>query len=260
MNLLDTIRANRAGQTDESAKVQKLLAAKSGKLTGPGLTQSSLGEQSANDAGNAGLMSLGTAANTQNNAIAEQERALQQKEQNQSAEIAQYNRHDDLKTALKTTSLLNELEQNVGRIDANRDSARMEQVAQGLRMQNKQYVDTLQREGKKERLDDKLMFEEQLKRDILGDNEELLRDILGNRNILDIDAREFQTLLAQMSVDQAWRAHQNEIDDAKRRQLGEAIGTATSMGGGMMGGGSGVQTGAQSGGTGATGSNTGNIA
>lgn len=237
MNLLDTIRQStqKQGMTDETQKLQTLLRAKSGRAVAPSsAATSAVQEQAANDATNSQLQQIDSNAYIANQAQQQQARGIEQQTANTTAQVEQSRRFNDLQSRIETDKLLSDLERNKGQIDMDRDSARVEQVAQGLRLQNKKYIEDLQRESAKARLLDGNEFQLQLQKDIFGENTDLLKEQLGNKEILDLDDREFNRLLTQMGVDDAWRVHQNELDTQRKRALTSFIGQTPGLVGGAM--------------------------
>ena len=86
----------------------------------------------------------------------------------------------------------------------------MEQLGQNLRLNNQKYVDNLQREGSRARLNDDIQFREQVAKSVLQDNKSLLEKQLGNRSILSASDREFSIAMARMGVQDAWQMFRNE--------------------------------------------------
>jgi hypothetical protein len=240
-NLLDTIRQNsqpqKVGVTDESNKLQTLLRAKSGKsVGGSGIAASNLGEQQAVVDTNTQLQSqVAPAAELQNQSLAGQQQGQQQQEQIQTAEIEQGRKFDTIQSRLKTEATLSEFERNKGQIDLNRDRARVEQLGQQIRLQDKKYTDNLQREGQKSRLDDELEFRKQLTKSTLGDSQEILEKGLKGKSVLDANDREFSKSLAQMGIDDAWSMFRSQQRADQQRALYTGIASVTGAGVGAYG-------------------------
>jgi hypothetical protein len=237
-NLLETIRQNTnllqkpAGVTGETEKLSTLLRAKQGKAgTEPEVAQSNIAEQQAVASTNAQLqnqvapqLALQTAQVDQAARGMEQQRGIQEQE------ISQARRSEDLQNRIKTDELLRNAEQARGSLDFERDRATAEQLSHNLRLQNQQYIDNLQREGAKARLNDGLRFKEELTKSAMADNEALARDTRMQEAILKDNDRSFNKKLSQMGVDQAWANMRAEIRDAKSQAMWSAIGGATQAG------------------------------
>lgn len=236
-NLLDTIRQNKPGVTDESQKLQGLLRAKSGKaVAGPEVASSNLGEQQAVAQSQQQIQNeVVPQAQIQEQGQRQQTAGIKQAESQQVQGIEQSRRFDTIENRLKTQQILNDLERNKGQIDLARDKAQLEQVGQNLRLQNKQYIDNLQREGNRARLGNQAEFQEALADSVLGDSRELLEKNLGNKSILDATDRDFQKSLTEMDVNHAYDMFKREKKEQKERALYQSIGGLTQAGIGAAG-------------------------
>lgn len=255
-NLLDTIRQNslpqQQGVTDETSKLQALLRAKSGKaVPGSEVAASNLGEQQAVAQGNQQIQTqVAPAIQMQQAGQEAQSAGIQQQEEQQVQQIEQTRKFDNIQNKLKTQQLLNDLERDKGRIDLARDKARLEQVGAQLRLQDKKYIDNLQREGQKARLGDSINFQESMAQSVLGSNKELLEKNLGNKSILDVNDRDFQKSLAQMGASDAYKMFKDDAKAQKERALYTGIGGLVSAGAGAYGASAGAKGGAAPGGAG----------
>lgn len=241
-NLLDTIRQNsqqlpEQGMTDESSRLQGLLRAKSGKaIEGAPVAASSLGEQQAVTQTNQTIQQqVQPQAAIQGAQQATQQAGIQQQEQQQTAEIKQQRRFDDMRTQLQTQQLLNDLQRDRDTLDMRKDGARLEQLASNLRLQDKQYVDNLQREGQKRRLDNSLQFNEALTQSIFDDNQKLLEKNLDGQSVLNANDREFRKALAQMGADDAYSMFREQQKAAQQQQMWQSLGALTTAGIGAYG-------------------------
>ncbi len=229
MNLLDTIRNNsqKMGMTDETQKTAQLLRARSGKA-GPATQQSNLGEAAAVDAGNAELGQTNQANQLIQSNLEQKQTELEQSQKNSSRAIETERNRNQLESRLQVESVLRDLERDMGRVDMQKDQARFEQVGAGLRFQNQQYMDNLEREGKKARLDEKHIFDQHLQQSVYDDSLALLQQHLGNKSILDMNDREFEVLLTKMDARSIWRQYQDTVDEARKRAPWVAASGATS--------------------------------
>lgn len=91
----------------------------------------------------------------------------------------------------------------------------MEQLATGMALQDRKYVDNLQREGARMRLKDGLAFDEQMARSAFGNNTALLKKYLGDQSALEMSDRDFQRKLGQMSIQDALAAARGQLSDAR---------------------------------------------
>lgn len=238
-NLLDTINQNAAaaatqpqGVTDESQKVANLLRAKSGKAaTGGDVGASNLGETSASDQTNTQLQNqVAPAAAIQAANLSQQNSQQEQGAQIQKASVARGRASNTLQNKLQTTALLNQFEQNEGSLGLDKNKAQVDQLAQGLRLQNQQYVDDLNREGSKSRLDDQLQFQQAMQSEAFDNNKELQSKVFADQDIASMSDRDFKKRLEQMGIDDAWNMFNTNQKTAADRAKFTAIGSLASAG------------------------------
>lgn len=207
-NLLEALQPQ---MQDTTSQLSGLLRAKSGKaVSAPAGALSTQQEQAAVAQAGQAMQPVQQAAAMQQAEQQQQARGIEQQVGQQQAEITQSRQANQLKTQLQSQQLLQDLEQNKGKIDMARYQASMEQLGQNLRLSNQKYVDNLQREGSRARLNDDLQFREQLARSVMADNKSLLEKQLGNKSILAANDREFSIAMAKMGVQDAWSMFQNE--------------------------------------------------
>lgn len=249
-NLLDAIRGNslpqQQGVTDETSKLQRLLRAKSGRdISGPDVGSSNLGEQQAVAQTNQTLTNQVAPQIDLQRTAQEQQAQTQESEFNtQKQSIDQARSFNTLESKMKTNSLLSDLERGKGQMDLAREKAATNQLAVNLRFQNTKYVDDLQREGAKNRLNNQLDFEQALTNSILGDNQQLLEKQLGGKSILSADNRDFNGAMARMGLDDAYAMFRSDVKSGKQRALYTGLGNVVTAGVGAAGkmSGSGTET------------------
>lgn len=234
-NLLEALQQQPQMQ-DTTSQLATLLRAKSGKATGgPATAISSQQEQAALAQTAQDMQPVQQAAAIQQAGQQQQAREIEQRKQLQQTEIAQSRQASEMQTQLRTDQLLKDLEQGRGRIDLARYQSGLEQIGQNLRLSNREYVDNLQREGARARLNDKIQFEEQLNRSLLQDNKMLLEKQLGNKSILNVNDREFEIRMEQMGVRDAYNIFRNELKADRERQMYTGVGSLITTGIGAYG-------------------------
>src|SRR4029077_4954810 len=130
-----------------------------------------------------------------------QQAAAQQQQQNiQTQQVAQQKKFDTMQNRIQTNQILSDLERSKGEVNVQQDQAKMEQLGFQLRLQNQAYLDNLQREGSRQRLNNDLQFKQELSATVLGDNQKLLEQQIGNKSLLDSNTRDFNKSMAQMDV------------------------------------------------------------
>lgn len=221
-NLLDALKPQ---MQDTTSGLATLLRAKSGKaVAGPSTALSTQQEQAALAQTVQAMQPVEAAAETQAMAQEQQAREVEQRAEQQQTEIAQAREANRMQTQLRTDQLLQELEQGRGKMDLARYQSNLEQVGFNLRLDNKEYVDNLQREGARARLNDRVQFEKQLALSTLANNKELLEKELGNRSVLAASDREFSKKLAEMGIQNAWQILNNDIKAAQEIGQAQAVG------------------------------------
>jgi hypothetical protein len=130
----------------------------------------------------------------------------------------------------RSNSILQQFESGQKRLNNQEDIADLEQLGFEARLQNKQYIDQLQREGDKLRLNQGLNFKEQMAKNIFKDNRELLENELAFKTIVDADDRQFQREIADMDIDYAMELADSAAKAASQRQIVTGIGGAVSGG------------------------------
>jgi hypothetical protein len=232
-NLLEALQPQ---MQDTTSGLATLLRAKSGKaVSGPSTALSTQQEQAALAQTAQQMEPIKQAAATQQMAQEQQAREVQQRAGQQQAEIAQAREANKMQTQLRTDQMLQELEQGRGRIDLVKYQSNLEQVGQSLRLSNREYVDNLQREGARARLNDELQFKEQLARSMLQDNKMLLEKQLGNKSILAADNREWSIRMEQMGTQVAYDIFRNAMKAEQDRAMATGIGGLITSGIGAYG-------------------------
>jgi len=191
---------------DETGQVRQLLAAKKG-IVGPetalgprGLAVSEIAarapaqQQLAQVAQSAQLQGIGL-----QQAAAGQEMEQRQREE----ELAAQKQSSRLENRIQTENLLRNLEQGKATLSEQQRQLGLEAVASSLRLQDARYVDNLQREGAKARLQDDIAFTEKLQQSILDDNLALQKLKYKNESAINASDRDFTKALAKIDITMA---------------------------------------------------------
>lgn len=243
MNLLDTIRNNSQamqkpqGVTDQTQQLGTLLRAKTGKsVGGSAVGPSNLGEQQAVVQTNQTLQNeVAPQAAVQQAGLQAQQAGQQQSFNAQQQDITQNRKFDNIQTQMKTNSLLQDLEQSKGKVDAAQYQANVEQLGTNLRLQNQQYVDNLKREGDRARLDDENTFKEQMTATTFDNAQVILQDNLHNKSILDASDDDFHKAVSAMGVDDAYAMMRAQMQASDTAGFYQAAGAAAQSGIGAYG-------------------------
>lgn len=193
-----------AGIIDETQKAKTLFQAKSGvapaSIGGP--KSSNLGEQAAVDQTNAGLQPVRQQAQLVGQQLESQQANVAQTADQQRATAEAAKRADSISRNIQTDQLLNDLGRDRATLHQQQNQSKLEQVAFGLAMKDKQYVEQLQNEGTKLRLDNALNFKSAMEDDLMAAQQDALQDAIGNKQVMDMGDREFQQAMGSLSIDQ----------------------------------------------------------
>jgi hypothetical protein len=220
-NLLDIIKQNstKASQplattTNETAKVADLLRAKSGRaVSSTGVGQTNLAEQSAVADANSTLQNqVAPAAELQNNQLQLQADEQQQSADLQKADVDQRRNIVQQQAQNKLGELMQSFGQQRQELDLKRDRAQVDQIMTTARLANKQYVDQLEEEGRKLRLDNAADFQNQLLDTTFENNSSLIKSKIGADNVLRSTDRQYQQRLSQITVDDIMAGAAQDID------------------------------------------------
>lgn len=233
MALIDKIQQNLAtagsapmGTTDQTARARTLLAAKSGKSLSSAASapQSAVAESTAVDQSNQAMAPVQQAGQVAAAGLGQQVQQLGAQETGARADLALRQKQMQQSNANRKQQLLSELGRNKATLNLDRDRAKLEELAFTMRMNDKKYLDTLELEGTRKRLDNDLNFKEELQKSIMGSNSELLQKSLGNTNIMAANDRDFAKAMAAMDINAALDMANNEAKDSKQAAMISGVG------------------------------------
>lgn len=119
----------------------------------------------------------------------------------------------------RSLSILQDFEQGRARLDLGKDKARMEQALFGMRLSNKKYLDSLEIEGRKRRLDNAVQFKEALTETLFREELDLLKSDISFKRALAGDERDFQKLIETMDLETALKLAMTESEATKIAQI-----------------------------------------
>lgn len=222
---LATLGSPQAEAGNQSLKARNLLAARSGKaVAAPSAAMSTVAEDAAVDQTNAQLAQVGTAGSLAADQIAKGVAQQAAEEKQARSGIALQQSAEQLQNRFRTQNLLAELERDKGSLNIEKDRSRLEQLASGIALQDRKYLDELQREGTRKRLDNKIAFEEELARSVMGSSTDILKKYLGDQSALAMSDRQFQRLTSQMSLDDALSMARGNQQAAQQAGMWSAAG------------------------------------
>jgi hypothetical protein len=112
----------------------------------------------------------------------------------------------------RSLAILQDFEQGRAKLELGKDKARMEQALFGMRLSNKKYVDQLEIEGRKRRLDNAVQFKEALTETLFKEELDLLKSDISFKRKLAQDERDFEALIANINLDTALKLVMQESE------------------------------------------------
>lgn len=239
MALIDKIQQNLAtagsepvGNTDQTGRARTLLAAKSGKAVNAAASapQSAVAESAAVDQTNQAMAPVQQAGQVAAAGIGQQVQQLGAAETGARADLALRQKQLQQSNSIQKQQLLADLSRDRASLDLDRDKAKLEQLAFTMRMGDQKYLDQLEMEGQRKRLDNDLNFKEEMQKSIMGSNDELLKKSLGNTNIMAANDRDYAKALSAMDINAALEMARNEAKDAKAAAMISGVGGLATAG------------------------------
>lgn len=130
----------------------------------------------------------------------------------------------------KTQEILQDFSQRRGELDFKENSSRVQYALASLRMSNDDYLDRLEAEAARSRLDDQTAFEWELTQSIFADEMELFKNDLAFKHSMNADERAFRDYLAEIDIDQAIQLSGMDIQAAETAAQYKAGGEFLSAG------------------------------
>lgn len=217
---------------DSVQGIQQAMSAKSGKAAAPGSAPgvSSLAQDQAVANTQAAIQQVNQTGNVQM-----QQQAAQSADQLQSANIAQQQQQQ------KARAFDQQAGQQFTKLMADKDEARRlndfrqsnlidERIGTLERIGNEKYVQELQLNGARSRLDDQNAFELAMVKDYLGGMEDLFQNNLAFKSMMSANDRDFNMKVAQMDVGMALELLKQGIRAESDRAMYEGLGGIASAG------------------------------
>jgi len=102
-------------------------------------------------------------------------------------------------------------------------------------LENKQYVQDLQREGSRARLNDDIAFRDAAARATMGNNLEIMNKTIDNNTLFSQNERDFKRKLAQVSIADAYQMFNNEVAAGKQQAMWSGLANVAKAGIGAYG-------------------------
>jgi len=227
-----TGEAPKAPELGQTQRVQGLLEAKAGKAladdTGP--ARSTIGETSAALQTKAALTDQSLQNKLQSASITQEQAAqdvkVEEERKNLGSQVEEY------RSAFERQSdnLLRDFERDSRQLEDTRTQSKTEQLGFLLRLQDKQYIDQLQMEGDKARLNSNIGFKEAAFRSQLEDNMTLFKNDQMFKKFVNASERDFREQLGKMDINFAMQVASNAQQAANQQSMFSGIGSLVSAG------------------------------
>jgi hypothetical protein len=231
--LLDAIRRNMqqapqqqapaaVGATQAAARLQQ---ARGGKQVGAteGPQMSTVAEQVGIQQAQQGLQDVGQQAAIQSEQLAQRGAEQEQREQLAGAQIQQGRQINREQAAQEERNLISAFERERAGMSEEDRQAKMEQIGFVAALQDDEYMNKLQMEGARRRLDNDAEFRVALRQQFLTDMEDILRDDLQFRDLESLKQNDWERGMAKMDYGTAIKLAQRMIDDAANEQFWSGI-------------------------------------
>lgn len=243
-SLQDTIRANLTGQTlapehrtgaatDQTGALQSLLSARGGKAVGGGAptprlsnvqeqVQQNLARQQAEQQQQTGQLQ---ATQIEQAAAGQKQQMEQQVAQVEQSRVEAIDRY-----TAESERLLRDFSREGQQLNFQKDAAKLEQLGFNLRLADDKYLNKLQIEGKRARLDNDRNFEYELAKSVFADEQELFNSNLQFKSLMRAKDREFERELSNIDIASALQIASARADAANSATLWTGLGNVVSSG------------------------------
>lgn len=246
-SLLDTIRGNLAGTKStapalgQTEQVRGLIQAKSGKQTTPTSTprQSGMKERMAAQQARLGGQQLQEQGKMQAAQLGEQQADITQRGQQQEQATEQSKQEMKQRADRQIFNTLQDFSRGMRTLENREDIAAMEQVGFLARLENRQYIDNLQKAGRQNRLTDSLSFKEEAAKQMFANHERIVENDLAFQALIQANDRDFQMEVATIDLNAAMELANIAAKDAATQQAMSGVsslieGGAKAYGSGMF--------------------------
>lgn len=132
--------------------------------------------------------------------------------------------------ALQASSMMNKFSQQNRSLQTKDDLNQIESIAAQARLSNSKYVDALQLEGARGRLDNQSSFNESYQKQVLQDNLDILGAQYDTKKLLDTNDRQFAVEMQNMSIETALKIAAHERNTLQANAMYSSIGGVVSGG------------------------------
>lgn len=228
MSLLDKLKENmtqpaQAPQVNQTSRVRDLLAAKSGKAGPGGPKRVNTAEIAATQATQAASKALQQQGEIGAEQLAQTSADIEQNRQQQLTQQTQTLKEQQSQFDRQSDNILNQFERGQKSLQNSKDIADLEQLGFQARLESEQYVNQIQLEGDRLRLDDDLSFKTQLAKEQWSSDIALFQDKVKMREMIDADNRVFLEEVSKIDINSALELAESEAKQANTESMIQGV-------------------------------------
>lgn len=156
--------------------------------------------------------------------LEQQEKEQEQQFQQKTAQLDEQVLNVRQQMQNKTQEILQDFVQRRDELDFKANSARVQYALASMRLSNDDYLDKLEAEGARSRLEDQNAFEWELTQTIMADEMEMFKNDLSFKAAMNAEDREFKEYIAEFNIDQAIKLAVAEAEAAETQAQYQAYG------------------------------------
>ena len=233
-NIFNNVKAQLGGGAPAATQeaVQGIQQATAGLAAGgeTGPRRSTLAAQQAQDVTRTELQEVAQQDQATKMKQAAQAQAQQQQFDQQTLQLKDQRANIQSNFNRQISGILQGFQQQGEQLDLTKRKAQVEQLGFLMRLGNDKYIDKLQAEGQRSRLDSSINFKEALQMSIFEDEIDLFNDDLEFRRLMAADEREFEKLVSTMNLDFAKSVARAEARQASTTMAFQGVSSLISGG------------------------------
>ncbi len=156
--------------------------------------------------------------------LEQQEKEQEQQFQQKTAQLDEQAINVRQQMQNKTQEILQDFVQRRDELDFKANSSRVQYALASMRLSNDDYLDKLEAEGARSRLEDQTAFEWELTQTIMANEMEMFQNDLSFKVAMNADERTFKEYIAEFNIDQAIQLAVAEAEAAEKQAEFQAIG------------------------------------
>lgn len=192
---------------------------------GEGAVRQDMNLQAAQSQQNRAIMKGAGEESATGQLMEEQRKQSNLQRDDQITQLGQQSRAEKQKYEMKATSILDNLDAQMGKLSQAERMDQMEVAGSYLRLQDEKYRYEIADVGRRKRLDNATNFDLELKKAVFDDEADLLQNNIEFSNMMNMDDREFKKSLANMDITMASQLATSQAKSASEVGMYSAGGT-----------------------------------